>query len=294
MRWFRAFALLGILIGSGCNEGDPARKAEAPPEAVANQAPARGAPLGPAAAKQAADKPPARAERKIIYTGLVDLIVDDFDQGVTTLLELLKERQGYVAKSEVRGTPGSPRSGTWTVRVPAGRFDDFVAALKEVGELRRSNTDSNDITDAFFDLQAHIKNDETREEGLRKLYLDRSKDPASKLEDLLTIDRELSAVRGKIDAQKGQLQRWDKDVAFSTATVTMQDRKAYVPPVVPDFGGDVGRAFQNSVQALVGFGKFLVLAAATLAPWAAVLAVIGLPAWLTVRRRRLVRARSPG
>ncbi len=291
MRWFRAFALLGILVGLGCGEGNPA-----PREFVAHQAPAAGAPQAPAQAKRdgAADKPDAPAQRKIIYTGLVDLIVDDFDQSETALLDLLKERQGYVAKSEVRGTPGSPRSGTWTVRVPADRFDDFLTALKQVGELRHSSTDSNDVTDAYFDLQAHIKNDETREEGLRKLYLDRSKDPASKLEDLLTIDREVNAVRGKIDAQKGHLQRWDKEVAFSTAVVTMQDRKAYVPPVVPDFGGDVGRAFQNSVQALVGFGKFLVLAGATLAPWAPVLVVIGLPAWLTVRRRRLERARGPG
>jgi hypothetical protein len=36
------------------------------------------------------------------------------------------------------------------------------------------------------------------------------------------------------------------------------------------------------------------LAATTLAPWAAVAAVLVLPVWLTMRRRRLVRARSPG
>jgi hypothetical protein len=288
MRCFRAFALLAAIVGSGCGDAERAGPAAKP----AAQAPA------PAAAQEkrggAADKPDAPAQRKIIFTGLVDLIVDDFDKGEAALLELLKERQGYVARSDVQGTPGSPRSGTWTVRVPADRFNDFLAALTHVGELRRGSTDSNDITDAFFDLQARVKNDETREEGLRTLYLDRSKDRASKLEDLLTIDRELSAVRGKIDAQKGQLQRWDKEVAFSTATVSMQDRKAYVPPVVPDFSGDVGRAFQNSVRALIGFGKFLVLTAATLAPWATVAAVLVVLIWLTARLRRLMRARNPG
>jgi hypothetical protein len=291
MRWFRAFALLGAVVASGCSD-QPAQRADGPSE------PPRPGARAPEAVQEkragAPDKPDAPVQRKIIYTGLVDLIVDDFDKGEAALLDLLKERRGYVAKSDVQGTLGSPRSGTWTVRVPADRFDDFLAALAHVGELRRGSTDSNDITDAYFDLQARVKNDETREEGLRTLYLDRSKDRASKLEDLLTIDRELSAVRGKIDAQKGQLQRWDKEVAYSTATVSMQDRKAYVPPVVPDFGGDVGRAFQNSVQALVAFGKFLVLAAVTLAPWASVVAVLVLLVWLTVRLRRLARARSPG
>jgi hypothetical protein len=291
MRWFQAFALLGAVISSGCSQ-EPVGKAQPAPEPPAGQA---GAPDAAQAKRDGiADKPDAQVQRKIVYTALVDLIVDDFEQGEAALLKSLKERRGYVAKSEVRGTPGSPRSGTWIIRVPADRFDELLAELTQVGVLRRSSTDSKDITDAYFDLQAHVKNDETREAGLRTLYLERSKDRSSKLEELLTIDREMSGVRGKIDAQKGQLQRWDKEVALSTATVSMQDRKAYVPPVVPDFGGDVGRAFQNSVQQLVGFGKFLVLAAATMAPWAPVAAVLCLPIWLTLRRRRLMRARGAG
>jgi hypothetical protein len=44
---------------------------------------------------------------------------------------------------------------------------------------------------------------------------------------------------------------------------------------------------------LVAFGKYLVLAATTLARWAAVAMVLVVQVWL-MRRRRLLRARSPG
>src|SRR5947209_7241281 len=136
MRWFTAFALAAaVVFAPGCGAG------HAPPEGMAKQAAQPEAAQAPAAkgmaaahpqqppqgaeqAKQgrAGDKADAPAERKIIFTAAVDLIVDDFDQGEAAMLQLLQERRGYVARSEVRGNPGSPRSATWTVRVPVGRF----------------------------------------------------------------------------------------------------------------------------------------------------------------------------
>jgi hypothetical protein len=192
--------------------------------------------LGPGDGKDAARQAAANAEpaeRKIIYTSTVDLVVEDLDKSRADLLRLLKEHGGYVARSEVQGTPGTPRSGSWTVRVPVEKFDSFMEDIAKVGELRRNVLDSQDITDAYFDLQAHIKNDEVREKGLQKLYLDKS--AGSKLEDLLAVDRELSTVRGKIDSQKGQLQRWEKETTLATATVNLIDRREYVPPTKPEF-----------------------------------------------------------
>jgi len=43
--------------------------------------------------------------------------VEGFDQASAGLLRLVKKRPGaYVAKSDVQGTPGSPRVGVWTLR----------------------------------------------------------------------------------------------------------------------------------------------------------------------------------
>jgi hypothetical protein len=273
--------VLGLLAGLGCSPG------ESPKQDAAAQRAQR----APGQAKEEAADPAKGKEavaRKIVYKAQVELIVEDFAQASAGLLRLVKERPGaYVAKSDVQGTPGSPRLGVWTVRVPVDHFDAFLAAVGGLGELRHGNTDSQDITDNYYDLQAHVKNDEVREKGLQKLYLDKS--AGSKLEDLLTVDRELSAVRGKIDMQKGQLQRWDKETALATAVVTLRDRKDYVPPTVPDFGTSLGRTFQASVEALVTLGKFLVLAVVALSPWLAVLAVLSAP--LLVAWRRWKRSR---
>jgi hypothetical protein len=271
--------VLGLLAGLGCSQRGDAPVSEKAAQAPAGQFKEEAA--NPAQGKEA-------VARKIIYKAQVELIVEDFEKASADLLRLVKERPGaYVAKSDVQGTPGAPRLGVWTVRVPVDHFDAFLAAVGGLGELRHSSTDSQDITDSYYDLQAHIKNDEVREKGLQKLYLDKS--AGSKLEDLLAVDRELSAVRGKIDAQKGQLQRWDKETALATAVVTLRDRKDYVPATVPDFGTSLGRTFQASVEALVGLAKFLILAAVAVSPWLAVLAVLAAP--LVVVWRRWQRSR---
>src|SRR5260370_38679568 len=116
-------------------------------------------------------KPAEQKPRKTIYTAQVELIVEDLAKGEEELKRLIQEQKAYVAESEMRGSPGAPRSGSWTVRVPVDRFDAFMAAIAQIGELRHSRTDSDDITDRYYDLQAHLKNTEGEEEGCKTLYL---------------------------------------------------------------------------------------------------------------------------
>jgi Domain of unknown function (DUF4349) len=236
------------------------------------------------APEQAADAPP----RKIIFTGRVELLVGAFDKAEQDLLELVKDKDGYVAKAEVQGEPGRPRSGTWTVRVPAHRFDAFMNESSRLGELQRKTTDSEDITDKYYDLKAHIKTDQVEEEGLQKLYLEKS--ASSKLDELVALRRELKTIRGEIEQQQGRLQRWDKETEYATVVVALTARKVYEPETAPDFGTNVGRTFAGSIDLLGTVGKGLVLLVVALAPWLVVLGVVSTPVWLTLRLRARQRA----
>jgi hypothetical protein len=235
---------------------------------------------------EAADKKPT--PRKIIYTGVVDLIVDDFDAAETQLRQSVEEHKGYLSNSEIHNQPGSPRSGTWTVRVPTKQFEPFVQAVAKLGEVRNRNTNSQDITDAYHDQAARLKADEAEEQSLLELI----KKPQEKIEDVMRVREQLRIVRNQIETSKSQLQRWDKDVDFSTVTVKLLDRRDYTPPLVPDFGSTVGRTFQGSVNALAAFGRGIVLTVVALAPWLAVLAVLGAPGFVVWRRRRAALAQA--
>jgi hypothetical protein len=259
----------GLLLSFGCSDAQ-------------KEAPKKQAAMGaPAAPEQAGDKPVAR---KIIYTAHIDLVVDDFDQAVEQLSKLTADHDAYVAKSDVRGTPGTPRSGTWTVRVPVARFEDFVKVVSRLGELQRNSTDSEDITDKYYDLEAHIKTDEAEETALRKLL-----EQAGNKDTLLALRKELREVRGQIEQQKGQLQRWSKETQLATVHVSLLDRKDYKPPLAPKFTSTAGRMFWGSLETMLTVVQMLALAAVALGPWLLVLGVLVVvfrTAWKWHRRRR--------
>jgi hypothetical protein len=235
-------------------------------------------------AEQGAAKQPRAVERKIIYTAHVNIVVEEFDKGEEELAALVKNRGGYIAKSDMRGQRGMRRAGAWTVRIPVGQFDSFLESLANLGELTEKKLDSEDVTDQYYDTAAEVKNLESREAALRKLY--EQKIGGSKLEDLLAVDREISNVRGNINGRKGQLQRWDKLSTFATVTVTLQGRKDYVPPLKPDFSNNVSRVFHESIEALVETGKSIALFAVMIAPWLPVIIVLSAPLYYLLHRAK--------
>jgi hypothetical protein len=221
---------------------------------------------------------------KIIHNGRIELVVDDLDEMGQALDRLVTGAKGYVARSETSGSPGSPRSAFWHLRVPVARYSAFLSYVAKLGEVTRNSTDSDDITDKYYDLAAHIKNDQVEEEGLQKLLLDKT--ASGKLEDLLAIRRELRTVRGQIEMEKSQMQRWDKLTQLGTVILTAQERKGYVPPESPTFNTTLGRTFQASLDALTGLGKVIALIAVALVPWLPILVLALVLGWLALRRSR--------
>lgn len=277
MRHFLIISLSLIVVlcfGCGGRQGQPP---------VGREAARGGAKAGEV--KQAGKAAP----RKVIYTGFVDLIVDDFDGSESRLLQLVQEYEGYLADSDIYNQPHSPRSGTWKVRIPTKHFDTFMAAVAKLGEVRKRTSNSQDVTDAYYDTAAHVKADEAEEKSLLGL-LEKTQ---GKVEDILKVREQVRIVRGHIEANKSQLQRWDKDVDFATVTVTLLDRRDYTPPLMPDFGSSIGRTFQASIEALVSFGKGIVLVIVALAPWLAVLALFVVPLAMMWRRRRAANTVIP-
>jgi hypothetical protein len=255
-------------------------------EAVVRQQGRANAPA-PAAGEPARkpEKPVEKPRRRmIVYTGRVELVVEDYEAARYRLMELLQEHEGYEANSEQTGQPDETRRGVWTLRVPAAKFRSFLDAVSKLGELRRQTLESNDITDRYYDVQAEALNLEAREKALRKLY--EEKIAGSKLADLIEVDRELSNVRGQINVRKGQMQRWEQETAFATITVELHSRQGYVPPTAAPFGTTVGRTFSASLDAMLGFGQGIVLFAVAVGPWLVPASVVAVPLWLSLRHRR--------
>jgi uncharacterized protein DUF4349 len=280
--------LCALLLPASQSAREAARRAQLratrQAELAETEAPAAGIPQekseAPGAESQAGH-PRSPLPRKIIYDADVELTVENFSEAEKELLALVQSYKGYVALADSHGAPGVSRAGTWKVRVPIDRFDAFLEAVVKLGELRRRQIKSQDVTEEYYDLEARIKNKKVEETRLLK-HLEES---TGKLKDILDVERELSRVREEIERQQGRLQLLANLTSLTTVTINLYELGHYQPAEAPSFGTSITRTFRGSFENLTAFGKSLVLVVVAVAPWLPVVALVGVPAWLIVRRR---------
>jgi Domain of unknown function (DUF4349) len=233
-------------------------------------------------AVQAPERGPA-IPRKIIYDARIELLVKSLEAAERAVLDLIKDHDGFLAESNIAAQIGTQRDATWRVRVPVDHFDSFVSAVGKLGEVRTNHVGTQDVTEAFADLEARIRNKQAEEKRLLKHLADST----GKLEDILNVERELSRVRGEVEQMQGRLRFLANRADLSTVTITATEWKDYTPPAPMTFQAQISHSFFHSLDALVMFGKNVLLLLVALIPWTPLI-VIGLFVllWLIRAERR--------
>jgi Domain of unknown function (DUF4349) len=235
------------------------------------------------------DKPPdaPTLPRKIIYNAQVTLVVESVSTVGDQLAKLVKDAGGYISETDQSSYTRVARTAMWKVRVPVERFETFLAAVSRLGELQRHHVDSQDVTQEFFDTEAHIAVKKEEEKRLLELLAKST----GKLADILAVEKELSRVRGEIEGLQGRLKYLAAYSAMSTVTITASEVRDYVPPVAPSFVEQIKRTFRASFTLLGEFIQGVVLFVVAVVPWLPVIAIVVLPVWLVLRlvRNRLGR-----
>jgi hypothetical protein len=265
-----------LSLGLGCGEAGTRFAAETQFAAAPLNAPQAPAPSGEI------------SRRKIIYNANIDLAVERLSDAATSLDNLVKQHHGLMAGSEINSNPHTPRSATWRVRVPVDGFADFVSQVAKLGEPLRDKTDSEDITDKYFDFQVRIENKKVQVERLQKII----KEKTGKISELLEAERELGRVTTELEQLKGTVNLWDNQVALATVNITMHEQRQPVVADSPSFASSVSVTFRSSVQNLVTFLQTVALVLVAAAPWAPLIALLVAGVWL-VGRRTVQRAVPP-
>jgi hypothetical protein len=215
----------------------------------------------------------------------VNLVVEQFDPIPAQVEALVNRFNAYVARSQITGSPGSPRRGQWTLRVPAERYEAFLLAAREIGEVESVSSDSQDVTEEFYDVEARIRNMKQEETRLLELL---SK-ATGKLEEVLAVERELARVRGEIEQMEGRLRVLSNLTAMSTVTLDVREIKGYVPEEAASYGTQVRRAWRGSVTALGATAQAFSILLIAVLPWIGVILIPALLVLVVLRRIRRAR-----
>ncbi len=298
-RRYLPVALLLSLLIAGCapqfarsTAQSGAREAEK--VVVAPAAPAEpdsGGPTSGAADDSAhAEAYAPQADRKVILTASLQMVVKDTEGTVATIKGLVADQGGFVGSANV-WREGSLLRAQLTVRVPADKMEAFLADAKKLAlQVEREQSGGQDVTQEYVDLQAQLRNLEAAETELRTLMTE-VRQKTGDAEQIMSVYRELTSTRGQIDQLKARIQYLDNVTTLATVTLDLSER-ADEPIGQP--GWQPLRTLRRALNALVQTGKFAVDVLIWLVAYIVPLLIVPVGAilliWWLTRRRRAPRA----
>ena len=184
--------------------------------------------------------------RLIVRTGQASIEVDSLEPAMAELRRLAQRVGGFVADASVQSGRNQLRTATLQLKVPASRFDDLTQGLEPLGKLQFVNVSAEDVSEEFVDLTARVVNGRRLEDRLIELLRTRT----GKLQDVLSVERELARVREEIERMEGRMRFLKNSAQLSTLSVNM-----YEPaPIIASHPGRsvIAEAFKTAWRNFVG------------------------------------------
>ncbi|MFI7281610.1 DUF4349 domain-containing protein [Micromonospora chersina] len=276
----RALAAAGLLVvlsagacsAGGDSGGDNAGSA-AKPQSVAGGAADRDQ-AAPEKAQSGAGGADLRVDqRAIIYTGTLQVRVDDVERAAREASTAVTAAGGFVGGDQ-RNSDSADARAELVLRVPADRFTNVLEALAKLGRQERREIRTEDVTEETVDLDARIATQRARVDSARRLL-----GRATSITDLVTLENEVGRREADLASLEAKKRRLADLTALSTVTVTFVGPEAAATEDEEDLGFLTGlrggwSAFLGSLRvALTVLGAVLPFAVAVGVPVALVVAL---------------------
>jgi hypothetical protein len=214
-----------------------------------------------------------------------------FDKARFALDEILKRHHGHIGELSVNSPGGSARSLTATLRIPGNRLDAALNDLKGLGRVDKESQGGEEVTQEYIDLQARLTNSRHTEQRLIDILRERT----GKLSDVLSVEMQISRVRGEIERMEAQRKGMKNQVDFATVTLNVSEEykdeiKAVPPSTSTRFRNAAIEGYRSLVDGIIAVLLWLLSAGPTLLLWAAILFFPARMLWRRARRYRRDRA----
>lgn len=136
-----------------------------------------------------------------------------------------------------------------TIRIPSQNFDTFLESIsKGVSYFDEKNISSQNVTEEYIDLTSRLQTKRKLEER----YIEILKN-ATKVSEILEIEKQISAIREEIEAKQGQLKYLESRVSESTVTIEFYKTIAQKEGVKISYGSKIWNSIQSGFFSLSDF-----------------------------------------
>ena len=229
------------------------------------------------------------ADRKIIRNADIELETKEFNASIEKLQNAVTELGGYISQANVYvyNSYYELHSANYTVRIPAEKFDQFIAYREEIGSVNSTNVWTDDVTDSYYDMEARLESLETKRTRLLELL-----EQAEDMESIISLESALSDTIYEIESITASLRRLDDQISYSTINVYINEvRETTESVTLPrTLGERISQQFQSTINGLADFGENFVVWIVGASPVLLILAVIIVAIVIVYKRGAAKRA----
>ena len=314
MKRFLIVLLLFVFLLAGCGAttdmsteyaGDQAAETKAAPataaaeSAVQTAAPETSVSIDEAGLGEVPNANLPDTNRKLVYTSSFGIETRNFEKDYQKIISNLNAQNGYIENEKTEGTAPSDlsdkgRHTTFKLRIPIENYNAFVDSLNGIGTLQYKKLKTDDVSSKYYDTESRIELLEARHERLLG-YLKN----ATKTEDVIQLEKEISDVLYELDSLNGYKKQLNELIEYATVSIelteTVNTGAIQSTDKEENFGTRANDAFMNSVDGvwtfLQGFAVFWIGAFPVLV-LIAIPVLIALLIVLLVRRHRKKPSKS--
>lgn len=195
-----------------------------------------------------ADPAAPRIEQKIIKQASLRFETNDLENTFTQIQAAIKE-SGATIQTDSEGKDYNTIYRNITVKVPSQNFDIFLSDVsKGISYFERKDISAEDVTEQYIDLTTRLKTKRKLEERYLQIL-----QKATKISEILEIEKQISTIREEIEAKEGQLKYLESRVSESTVTIEFYKTIAEKESIKVSYGSKIWTAIKTGFFSLSEF-----------------------------------------
>jgi hypothetical protein len=189
-----------------------------------------------------------KIEQKIIKEATLRFETDDLENTFNQIQKAVTAGKATII-NDSEGKDYGTVFRNLTVKVPSQNFDRFINDIsKGVSYFEIKNISAQDVTEQFIDLTSRLNTKKKLEERYLQIL-----QKATKVSEILEIEKQISVIREEIEAKEGQLKYLQSRVSESTVTIEFYKTTAEKEGVKISYGSKIWTAVKSGFFSLSDF-----------------------------------------
>lgn len=211
------------IFSSGCGSSEYADETRTAPQTSSVDASAQ------SATAKLTSRNEFQMNRNVVKEGSLTIQVDELAKAEKSARRIAETLGGRIDKVDSSDLAAPTASLQMTLRMPVARFELAVEQLEALGNRLSKRVAVEDVTEQIVDMDARVKTMLAQEEVLRNM-LRRS----GNLSDALTVQNELTRLRGEIESIAAKRKALASQAAFSTLELTLAQKSTAMAHATTD------------------------------------------------------------